>query len=371
MQDFGVAMKLDDGRLLIQNMARLLKLFLHFDASYANEYKKCILVNLLLWAYHIDNGMPIWQMMEQNASVCNEEAGELAFSVLGRTIGSNSSRTDIDLVNRHFILSKLKLEVAKDLDLDIADQETVQVHSHYKIPENSPEVARVAAHFYNIVTNLKHNFFHHYPTSPATDMYSFKNKIQADKHLVSSNDEEVKEWFIWDAVPKLNILIEKTKKAMSGQWLADYKEDWPVKEVVNDMKSDDEKNIVDNDEVPGTDDDTTAEYVEDEKAPVPEMVEMSQSPVLIRRRSDSKRQSRPNKRQRPVSVSDGSDGPAEANQNNQAHSEENNDDVKGGASRPQRKAKPRYRMVDEGSEAASNFMEATGWNGNMNSDDDE
>ena len=368
VQDFGVAMKLDDGRQMLPAFARLFKLFLHFDATYANEYKKCMLLNMLIWNYNIGNDMPIWQMVSQNASVCNEEAGELAFSVLARTIGSNSSRTDIDLVNRHFILSKVKLEVAKDLNLDISDQETIQVNSHYKIPVDSPQVAIVAAHFHNVVVNLKHNFFHHYPTHPASRMYDFKNKVHADKHLISSKDEEVKEWFLFNCIPKLKDLIEKTKKAMSGEWLSQFGEDWPIPAPDIADPSDDEHKGADDDETDefvNPTDDEKAEEEKDEKANGPGLDDRGPSPplspVLIR----ANNRARPKKRKNYYWV----DRVPSDDQPDVKEVNVNVDDCPPHA-RPRRRAMPRYALLDVGSEAGSTFMTEAKWNGNMVSDDE-
>ncbi len=94
IQDYGVVMKLDDGNLMLASMIRLFKVFLHFPGSDASEYRKCMLVNLLLWAHYSNKQLPIFDMVKHNASMCNEESGELAFSVLARTISSNSSRNN-------------------------------------------------------------------------------------------------------------------------------------------------------------------------------------------------------------------------------------------------------------------------------------
>ena len=220
-------MKLDDGNLMLASMIKLFKVFLHFPTSDASEYRKCMLVNLLLWAHYSEKRLPIFEMVKNNANVCNEEAGELAFSVLARTISSNSSRMDIDAVNRHFILSRLKLDVAKDLNLDISDSETVLVNSHFTIKHDSSEVEAVGVHFKTMVTNLKHNYFHHYKTTPADAMFSSKNQVEAQQHMVSSKNEDVKEWFLVNSRPVIEEVIMKTKKALSGEWLANYSHLWP------------------------------------------------------------------------------------------------------------------------------------------------
>jgi hypothetical protein len=216
----------------------LFKVFLHFPGSDASEYRKCMLVNLMLWAHYSNKNLPIFEMIKHNASMCNEESGELAFSVLARTIASNSSRMDIDSVNRHFILSRLKLDVANDLNLDIADSKTVLINNHHIIKADSPEVIAVGVHFMSVVNNLKINFFHHYPTKPADATFNFANLVAAQKCLVSSRKEDVKEWYISESKPVIETIIVKTKKALSGEWLVHHSELWPeAKRVVHDAKA--------------------------------------------------------------------------------------------------------------------------------------
>ena len=231
-------MKLDDGMLMLTSMIRLFKLFLHFSGSDASEYRKCMLVNLMLWAHYVNNDLPIYDMIKHNASMCNEECGELSFSVLARTIASNSSRMDIDSVNRHFILSRLKLDVANDLNLDIADNQTVMINNHHIIKADSPEVIAVGVHFLSVVNNLKINFFYHYPTKPADATFKFANLVAAQKCLVSSRKEDVKEWYISESKPVIETIIAKTKKALSGDWLIHHSHLWPeAKRPVVDAKA--------------------------------------------------------------------------------------------------------------------------------------
>ena len=231
-------MKLDDGNLMLASMIRLFKVFLHFPGSDASEYRKCMLVNLMLWAHYANKNLPIFEMIKNNASMCNEESGELAFSVLARTIASNSSRMDIDSVNRHFILSRLKLDVASDLNLDISDTKTVLINNHHIIKPDSPEVIAVGVHFMSVVNNLKINFFHHYPTKPADATFNFANLVAAQKCLVSSRKEDVKEWYLSESKPVIETIIAKTKKALSGDWLVHHSELWPeAKRVVPDAKA--------------------------------------------------------------------------------------------------------------------------------------
>lgn len=307
-------------------------------------------------------------MVKQNASVCNEEAGELAFSVLARTIASNSSRSDIDLVNKHFILSKLKLEVAKDLKFDIADSQTVQLNSHYKILPDSKQVAIVAAHFYVVVVNLKHNYFSHYPTHPPDAMFKFKNKVDADKKLVSSQTEEVKEWFMLDTIPKLTALIAKTKKAMTDEWLSKFKDHWPTKEAKGDAQSDDDNDSDGDGDDDDNENDQVNEEVKDVKVADPDWVDRDPSPPRPPPRKYGKSNARQVKRKRQTSGSEESGDECPRSDNKQADMKAASKEV---PVRPHRIAKPRYPMEDEGSEADSNFMRQAQWNGNRNSEDDQ
>ena len=290
-------MKLDDGMLMLACMIRLFKVFLHFTGSDASEYRKCMLVNLMLWAHYANKNLPIFDMIKHNASMCNEECGELSFSVLARTIASNSSRMDIDSVNRHFILSRLKLDVANDLNLDIADSKTVLINNHHIIKADSPEVIAVGVHFASVVNNLKINFFHHYPTKPADATFKFANLVAAQKCLVSSRKEDVKEWYISESKPVIESIIVKTKKAMSGDWLVHHSHLWPEAKASGlDAKAEESSGWEDEESPvrPGLDEEIS-EHVQSEGEDVPdhdaeEVPEVKQQQMPKPRKPKKKRQ---------------------------------------------------------------------------------
>ena len=352
-------MKLDDGNLMLASMIKLFKVFLHFQSSDASEYRKCMLVNLLLWAHYSVKRLPIFEMVSNNANVCNEEAGELAFSILARTISSNSSRMDIDAVNRHFILSRLKLDVAKDLNLDISDSETVLINNHFTIKRDSAEVEAVGVHFKTIVTNLKHNYFHHYKTTPVDAMFSCKNQVEAQRHMVSSKDEDVKEWFLINSRPVIEELIVKTKKALAGEWLVNCAHLWPEAKRMDPFDEegweDDPSPIHQSLSV----DENSDEKQEAKQADSNSHCQMPESKQARRRQTQIRGRKR--KGQQAVCSDEESYHQGESQPNDMKMPQPSDVNAQQPArKRYSRSAKPRHRLDDLGSEADDVFMQEAG-----------
>ena len=67
---------------------------------------------MLLGHYEAVNH-PCWQLFKQNASAFNEEAGEIALSVLARDIARGGVRGDLKKISRTFSPVKAKSELAQ------------------------------------------------------------------------------------------------------------------------------------------------------------------------------------------------------------------------------------------------------------------
>ena len=111
------------------------------------------------------------------------------------------------------------------------------------------------------------------------------------------------------------------------------------------------------------------------KAADPDWVDRPPSPPQPpMRKYGNKEKQRPIKRQKKTVVSDDScedlkdDSQKEMKEPQSGQQKDDSQEIN---VRPQRNAKPRYQMVDEGSEAGSIFERQAGWNGNMNSEDDD
>ena len=84
--DYGLLIRLDDGRLLVRQLVKVLQVLLALRGSRKSAYVDGIIMQLLVLLYQHNKSLPMWTMLVNNANVYNEEAGEQAFSVLSRCV---------------------------------------------------------------------------------------------------------------------------------------------------------------------------------------------------------------------------------------------------------------------------------------------
>ena len=120
VQDYGCALKMDDGEKILEMQYKLLSIFLFLDGPQSREYQKALTVSVHLWEWMKANNHPGWAIFKHNASVFNEESGEICFSVLAREIAGSGVRSDCEAVSSKFGLIKSKMEVGRNWKLKCA-----------------------------------------------------------------------------------------------------------------------------------------------------------------------------------------------------------------------------------------------------------
>ena len=80
VQDYGCSLKMDDGEKVLEMQYRIMSIFLLLDGPQAREYQKALSTLVHLWEWMRRAGHPAWIMFKNNASVFNEESGEICFS---------------------------------------------------------------------------------------------------------------------------------------------------------------------------------------------------------------------------------------------------------------------------------------------------
>ena len=90
---------MDNGRTVLTCMIRLLKVFLCLNGRSAQEYISALIMSIVGWIRHKDADSVIWKMFCDNASMFNEESGEVCFSVLARGVAKGGVRTSCTKVS--------------------------------------------------------------------------------------------------------------------------------------------------------------------------------------------------------------------------------------------------------------------------------
>jgi hypothetical protein len=80
-------MKVNDGEKMFDQLFVLLQLQLLMDPSRGGRaYIRCTICQLLVLLYQRRHDLPAWQMLVRDASMYNEETGEMSFSILSRCV---------------------------------------------------------------------------------------------------------------------------------------------------------------------------------------------------------------------------------------------------------------------------------------------
>ena len=191
VQDYGVALKLNDGNLMLRAYFRLFKVFLCLDASH--EYVRSMqshLMCLLYWR-KVDQeagrplpgsagaDWPFWKLFLHGAAAFNEECGEISFSVLARVLHSDSERTKIDHVNRKYRRVRQYLDAKDELLADEDDWGDVArtISGRHHIKEGDAQVLQTAEFLKLVANEVRWGVYGTYD-----DIRCFKNKADASRY---------------------------------------------------------------------------------------------------------------------------------------------------------------------------------------------
>ncbi len=84
--DYGIMLKLDDGKLATKHLVRMLHLLVVLARGKSDVYAQSVLMEACLLVYQKKNDLPMWQMFQSGLSSFNEEAGEMSFAMLARSV---------------------------------------------------------------------------------------------------------------------------------------------------------------------------------------------------------------------------------------------------------------------------------------------
>jgi len=120
-----------------------------------HEYPTCLTANLdLLW--HLkETGHPCWNLLEADPMVCNEEQGELSFSVLARGMLGNPSRLDVEQVSKQYLLTKEQMQLANDMGEDLGCKNLTSGKGSKGNVVKETDINAAAAHFGSVLREFK------------------------------------------------------------------------------------------------------------------------------------------------------------------------------------------------------------------------
>jgi hypothetical protein len=142
-------------------MIRLLKVFLCLNGRSAQEYISALIMSIVGWIRHKDADSVIWKMFCDNASMFNEESGEVCFSVLARQVAKGGVRTSCTKVSDAFTMTKVMIDLARDLKHELGGDKVGDAH-RYNIKIDGDEVQATIAFFKRSIREIASGRYRQY-----------------------------------------------------------------------------------------------------------------------------------------------------------------------------------------------------------------
>ena len=152
MQDYGCAIKLNDGGMVYEQTVRLLNVFMLFDTKGSREYQRSIACHLRMLNHWSRSNHPLWDVFKKNPCAFNEEVGEVSFSVLSRHVSHHSDRSNVTAVSAKYRLSRAIMQVTDDFKEDgLISPDDAAAQRRIQIDVNGREVRATAEHFSKVI----------------------------------------------------------------------------------------------------------------------------------------------------------------------------------------------------------------------------
>ena len=220
IHDFGIMLTLEDGKLAVRSLMRLLWLLMMLVRERSSEYVNAIIMQLLILCHQMDNELPHWHILRDSLSTYNEEAGEISFSMLARAVLGDTLKNKIEHMDKMYTLIHTFRSVEEDLHTD-TDRKGKSTSWRHSVDASSEEVVSTVAHFSEIIRGLQQGTFKVYDGS----MTSFKNRTHALRNL-----EDYKcQLPLWqpDQTGRVRRHLARCKKTYISYWTVDFSDIWP------------------------------------------------------------------------------------------------------------------------------------------------
>jgi len=219
--EYGVALKLNDGNYLLKQLFMMLKLHCCLDMTQrGGAYAQSIVMQILILLYQKQYNTPAWQMFVSQPSVFNEEAGEMTFSQLARSVCGDTQQRKIAHMNMLYMLLHIYGDVEIDTLSDVKGS-AKEASSRRKINPKGPEVEAVVAFMKTLFRQLRAKKVMVYDGTDASS-----KRVYAHAHLKPLGQSMP--YMGGDMMAVLCLNLDKAKdKFMKTAWAAPYFNIWP------------------------------------------------------------------------------------------------------------------------------------------------
>ena len=287
--DYGISLKTDNYLLSMECKVRLLRLMQLLAGDKSNKYLQSELMNMLIMLHQFEHKLPHGRMLKKSLSMYNEEAGEIAFSVLARCAIASTQKKRVQHMSDMFAQIHSLRATDDDLRGDLSnDHGRGNWRKNYTRDDST--VVAVRAHVEARLRSIKAGVATKYDGTPE----GYLNQKAAARHQVPFNSRTVQPQDQAHTEVILDMHLEKCGKYVETSWGADRSEVWPnmAREVVDEV----------------------VEFAERQQhfVPMPAVVEGHANEKPVGKASRKKVPSQSSRRSRAVSTGAAEHGPDEA-----------------------------------------------------------
>jgi hypothetical protein len=238
---------------------RMLRMMLMGVGNY--QYIHGTIAQMCIYAHQKERKHVIWQMLQHDVGVANEEMGEISFALLSRCIMGDTIKHQSEHMQKMYRLLPLYRMCANDFeeDLFISGGGTGYVY----IKKTSPEVEAVVGHMKSFIRKICRNVKTSYPRKCCGKTGVTLNKLQADGNV--GVDGSLVRWYQEDVTSQFLEATEKMKTNMRSYKMEGYDHIWhhmPKKKAVDRINPDVPE---EHDEQEGEEDDVGTGILDDDR----------------------------------------------------------------------------------------------------------
>jgi hypothetical protein len=218
--NYGIVLRLNDGKLGIKHLMRMLDLLLMISGGRGGSYCHSVIMQLLVVQHQYFYNLPQWQMLKNSMSTYNEEAGEISFSLLSRIVLGDTQQRKFEHMDKCYKLVHMYGAVDRDLEHDRTSKFRKDNNWRRVVGRDSEPVQATVAFVRAKLRAMSQGTFKVYDGA----INSFKNGAHAQTHMVHCGKE--KPVWVEDTTDLLEFHINKCRKFVV-QFAGPFADVWP------------------------------------------------------------------------------------------------------------------------------------------------
>jgi hypothetical protein len=247
--NYGIVLRLNDGKLGVKHLLRMLDLLLMVSGGRGGSYCHSVIMQLLVVQHQSLHNLPQWQMLKNSMSTFNEEAGEISFSLLSRIVLGDTQQRKFEHMDKCYKLVHMYGAVDRDLTHDRTSKFRKDNNWRRVVAPDSEPVQATVAFVRGQLRAMSQGTFKVYDGSAN----SYKKGAHAQSNMVHCGKE--RHFWVEDTTDLLDLHIKKCRKFFN-QFAGPFADVWPEmkpqpepsmlvaeskEEEVEDQKSSDEE----------------------------------------------------------------------------------------------------------------------------------